>query len=226
MNSLTSRMKKFARSLGADLVGAASVDRFDAAPEGHRPANILPQAKAVVVCAKRIPNGALESLGTSYQHAMNTVDSQLDMIASQLAIFLEEEGGRAVAVAESYYDWDAEKLHGRGDLSHKHAAQAAGLGRLGKNSLLITPEFGNRVELASVVTSVELDADDMLQKDLCPSNCSLCIKACPVGAIGDGQQVNQKLCRGFMIQTLPKGFMVENCRECRKVCRVGVKKQG
>jgi len=228
MHSLTEDLKKFARSLGADLVGVASVDRFAGAPEGHRADDVLPQAKAVVVCAKRIPNGILEGPATSYQRTMDVMHIQLDQIACQIAVFLEREGGLAVPVPadEPYCHWEEGNLYGRGDLSHKHAAQAAGLGRLGKNAMLITPEFGNRVQLVSVVTSVELAADEMIQRELCLSGCSLCIDACPAGAIGEGQQVNQKLCRGVMNQKLPRGWVVENCRECRKVCKVGVKRAG
>lgn len=224
MCNLTEELKGFARSLGADLVGVASVDRFEEAPEGHRPEDILPQARAVVVCAKRIPNGPLEGPATSYHHAMSILHAQLDLIASQVALFLEQEGGLAVPVPadEPYHHWEAERLYGRGDLSHKQAAQAAGLGRLGKNSLLITPQFGNRVHLVSVVTSVELAADGMMQEELCPSACSLCIEACPSGAIGEGQQVDQRLCREVMIQRLPKGTLIESCRECRRVCKIGL----
>lgn len=226
MHSLTEESKEFARSLGADLVGVASVDRFKEAPEGHRPEDILPQARAVVVCAKRIPNGLLEGPATSYQQTMNVLHAQLDLIACQVALFLEREGGLAVPVPadEPYYHWEAENLYGRGDLSHKHAAQAAGLGRLGKNSLLVTPEFGNRVHLVSVVTSVGLAADGMIQEELCPSGCSLCIEACPAGAIGEGQRVDQRLCRGVLLQKLAKGTLIESCRECRKVCKVGVRR--
>jgi epoxyqueuosine reductase QueG len=194
--------------LGADLVGVASVDRFEQAPEGHRPKDILPGARAVVAIAKRIPNGVVEGPATSYHHAMNILHAQLDLIACQVALFLEREGGLAVPIPsdEPYYHWEAENLYGRGDLSHKHAAQAAGLGRLGKNSLLITPEFGNRVHLVSVVTSVELEPDPVIERRLCPDGCTLCIEACPVGAIGEGQRVNQRLCRGRCFRGWRRGW--------------------
>lgn len=200
MHSLSEEMKTFAYSQGAHLVGVASVDRFDQAPPGHRPEDILAQARSVVVCAKRIPNGALAGPATCYHQAMSVLHAELDRIAGEVALFLERDGGLAVPVPsdEPYRHWESETLYGRGDLSHKHAAQAAGLGRLGKNSLLITPQFGNRVHLVSIVTSAELAADEMLQKELCPQGCSLCITACPAGAIGPGQVVNQKLCRAVM----------------------------
>jgi epoxyqueuosine reductase QueG len=57
------------------------------------------------------------------------------------------------------------------------------MGTLGKNSLLITPEFGNRVHLVSVVINLELDPDPMVAKELCRPAYTLCVTACPVKAI-------------------------------------------
>jgi epoxyqueuosine reductase len=127
--SLKERLKEFALSKGADLVGIASVDRFNEAPEGHRPADVLSGARTVVVCAKRIPEGVVAGgPATSYHNTMIVLMSQLDLIACEVATHVENWGGQAIPVPsdEPYYDWDQKRHHGRGDLSHKHAAQAAG----------------------------------------------------------------------------------------------------
>ena len=226
MKNFKSEMKKFVLSKGADLVGIASVDRFNGAPDGHKPEDILPDAKNVVACAKRIPNSVvIEQPATSYHNMMMILYNQLDIIAYEIAIYIEEQGGVAIPIPsdEPYYDWNPDKVHGRGDLSHKHAAQAAGLGRLGKNSLLITPEFGNRVQLVSVVTNLNLEADPLFEDELCPSKCTACIESCPVQAITVQQQVDQKICRSHLSLKLPKGQSIYGCRECRKVCPIGVK---
>lgn len=225
MEKLKNKIKEFALSKGADLVGIASANRFSGAPDGHKPADILPDAKNVIVCAKRFPNSVvMEGPATSYHHMMTILANQLDLIAYEIAIYIERQGGVAIPVPsdEPYYEWDPGKLHGRGDLSHKHAAQAAGLGRLGKNSLLITPELGNRVQLVSVVTNLYLEPDPLVEDELCPSKCMICIKSCPVKAITNEQQVNQRVCRSYMFLRLPKGQIIESCRECRKVCPIGV----
>lgn len=221
--TLKRRLKKFAFSKGADLVGIAPLDRFREAPEGHRPTDILPDAKTVVVCAKRIPESvATGGPATSYHQMMTVLHSQLDLIAYEVSTYVERLGGKAIPVPsdEPYYDWDQERHHGRGDLSHKHAAWAAGLGTLGKNSLLITPEFGNRVHLVSIVTSLDLDPDSLVKRELCRPACTLCLVACPVKAIKDGF-VDQKKCRSHVFLKLPKGVMIEACRECRKACPIG-----
>jgi epoxyqueuosine reductase QueG len=210
-----------------DLVGVASTDRFAEAPVGHHPEDILSGAKAVIACARRIPNGVLEGPATAYHRAMELVHARLDFAAAQVALFLEENGERAVPVPadEPYAHWEAERKYGRGDLSHKHAAQASGLGRLGKNSMLITPQFGNRVHLVSIVTDIELPVDLRLEWDPCPKGCTLCQKACPAGAIVGDQQVDQALCRAKVMEQLPKGTVIESCRLCRKVCLAGLKKK-
>jgi len=226
VENLKNKTKKFALSKGADLVGIASVSRFDGAPDGHKPEDILPDAKTVIVLAKRIPNGVvMDGPATSYHNMMITFYNQLDLIAHEMAIYIEQQGGVAIPVPsdEPYYDWNPDKVHGRGDLSHKHAAQAAGLGKLGKSSLLITSEFGNRVQLVSVVTNLSLEPDPLVEDELCPSKCIICIESCPVKAITNGQQVNQRVCRSHMFLELPKGQIIYGCRECRKVCPVGIK---
>lgn len=224
--SIVNELKKFALDNGADLIGVAPVDRFIEAPSGHHPQDILPGAKSVVSCAQRIPLGVLYGPATSYDRTMGVVHSRLDHLACEIALFLEENGGRAIPVPsdEPYRHWEEERLYGRGDLSHKHAAQAAGLGKLGKNSLLITPQLGNLVHLVSVITDIKLEPDPTMDWDPCPKNCIACLKACPTGAIGDAQEVDQALCRKNMMLKLPKGRIIESCGECRRVCPLGTKK--
>ncbi len=224
--SLIADVKRLAVDNGLDLVGVASVDRFAAAPAGHHPEDLLPGARAVIACARRIPNGVLDGPATAYHRAMEIVHARLDFAAAQIALRLEQNGGRALPVPadEPYVHWEADRKYGRGDLSHKHAAEAAGLGRLGRNSMLITPQFGNRVHLVSVVTDVELPVDPLLDWEPCPRGCRLCQKACPAAALGEDQQVDQALCRPRVMERLAKGTVIESCRLCRKVCPAGLKK--
>jgi epoxyqueuosine reductase QueG len=223
MDNTTPELKQFALANSADLVGVAPVARFDRAPAGHRPQDILPGARSVVVCAQSIPAGTLDGPATAYHRTMELVHGQLDLLAYRVARFLEATGGRAVPVPadEPYRHWEAEKSYGRGDLSHKHAARAAGLGRLGKSALLITPQFGNLVHLVSVVTDVELTPDPVLDWNPCPKGCARCVEACPAGAIDAGQRVDQALCRPVVMERLPKGKVIESCRACRRACPAG-----
>lgn len=228
---MSTRLKReiqdLARNLGADLVGIASVDRFGGAPEGFHPTDIMPQAKTVVVLARTFPREVLinKKRLTTYYHVYQTLKNQLDLIAVQLANYLDSLGYRSYPVPtdDPYTAWDEENRCGKGDLSHRHAAVAAGLGVLGKNTLLVTPQYGNRVYLTSIITDLEIEPDTLLDVDLCPEECRICIEACPVGAL-DGKSVIQKLCRQNIGVVLPRGFSVYGCWECRRVCPVGARK--
>lgn len=216
-------LKQYAVDNGADLVGVACAGSFENAPEGHKPEDILSGAKTVVVCAKRIPKSIMESPSTAYHRVMEVVHDQLDKLALKITLFLEQNGIKAVPVPSDvpYRYWNEKKQHGRGDLSHKHAAQAAGLGKIGKNSLLITQQFGNCVHLVSIVTDSELTPDPLLEWEPCPQDCSLCKDVCPGGAITEDQYVDQALCRPVAMETLPNGTVIESCCVCRYVCPAG-----
>lgn len=224
---LKEEIKAAALIKGADLVGVATVDRFAEAPPGFHPTDIMPAARTVLVMACKIPDRLVcGCLPTALTNAYQTLHRRLDDIACSLAVLVERKGGQALPIPadDPYMFWDAENRRGMGDLSHKHAARAAGLGILGKNSLLITPQHGNRVHLVSVITDLDLEPDPLVEEDLCPPGCRLCLDACPSGALQDGQLVVQKLCREVIGKTLPKGYWVYNCWECRKVCPAGNKK--
>lgn len=157
---------------------------------------------------------------TFYTRAMAAKVEFLDQLAYKMASFLEDNGAKALPVPadDPYTFWDAENRYGAGEISHKHAAAAAGLGVIGKNTLLVTPKFGNRVALVSILTDMNLEADDILQEELCLPSCRRCVEACPAGAITDDGRVIQKLCRDRCGTVLPRGFEAYACWECRRVC--------
>jgi len=64
----------------------------------------------------------------------------------------------------------------------KTAAVKCGLGCQGKNALLVTPSFGPRVGLISVLTTAELDVDEPYGENLC-GDCKKCLIACPTQAL-------------------------------------------
>lgn len=67
---------------------------------------------------------------------------------------------------------------------HKLAAVRAGLGWIGKSSLLITKEHGPRVYLATVLLDSDIETDKPVLKEECGS-CSACVIACPYSCINN-----------------------------------------
>jgi epoxyqueuosine reductase QueG len=69
--------------------------------------------------------------------------------------------------------------------SNRHAAVAAGIGDFGWLSIVITPDYGPRIRIVSVITRAEIEPDPMYAgKKLCdPQKCGICMKVCPTHAI-------------------------------------------
>ena len=218
INSL--RIKMTARELGADLCGIACAASFRDAPEGNRPEDIYSKCKSIVVFAKRMPPESMfaESC-VPYTSLFDIFTRQLDDIGTQICEALEHMRMGAVNIPSDgpYEYWDNEKQYGRGILSMRHAGYLAGLGVLGRNTLLTNMKLGNIIQLGSVLVDTELEPDKPAEYSLCPDDCRLCIEACPTNAL-NGCTVNQKLCRTLSDYRNDKGYILKKCNVCRKIC--------
>ncbi len=205
------------------MCGIATVGRFKEAPEGFKPTDIFPDAKSVIVVAKKFPEGPfLSQSPIPYTVTNDVILSEVLKITCALCCRLEQEDGvLAVPVpSEPYEYWDEENRQGRGILSLRHAGYMAGLGALGKNTLLTNTAFGNRIVLGAALLNIAVEPDDLADDAFCSTDCQICIKNCPVGAI-NGKRVNQKLCRARSQGHTKKGDYLYICNNCRKLCPNG-----
>ncbi|MEH6947024.1 tRNA epoxyqueuosine(34) reductase QueG [Bacillus sp. JJ634] len=112
-----------------------------------------------------------------------------------------------------------------GELSDRAVAERAGIGWSGKNTMIITPEFGSYVYLGDLITNVPFEPDQPME-DQC-GTCNKCVDVCPTGALVQGGQLNAKRCIAFLTQT--KGFLPDEfrskignrlygCDTCQTVC--------
>jgi epoxyqueuosine reductase QueG len=143
----------------------------------------LPNA---VVMGFRLSKGVLSTIDRSptliYMHHYRQVNNLLDRTALMISRIIEDSGFRAIPVGASQVsDWENQ----RGHISHRHIAEAAGLGWIGRNNLLVTRNYGSQVRLVSILTDMpfkEIAAENPASDSGC-GKCVSCISACPVSAI-------------------------------------------
>ena len=221
---LTWKVKDFVKKNGATLVGVATIERFSGAPKGHRPTDLLPNAKSVLSIGLRINKSSIHRLPKTmreYKMSYDVANQRLNSLAWETARFLEDLGYDALAIpASSPYD----KRKNFGDLSHKHAAVAAGLGRFGINNLVLTRDYGPYVRFVTVLTNALLRPDKPLTENIClMGKCLKCVKACPAGALenpvydaSEGWLINKEKCHEY-IQIFSGGDV---CGLCIKACPI------
>jgi epoxyqueuosine reductase len=225
MVNLRDQIKEVLCSSGCDMVGMANVERFTEAPEGRRPVDILPTAKSVIVGVVHILDSVCDDLPETryeYTNQFYVLNGVLGVAGTKLARFLEDLGYRTIPIPAAYPRINKELM---GVFSHRHAAVLAGLGEIGLNNLLITPQFGPRVRLMSVVTEVLLEPDQPYKKSLCrkqQKECGkICVKSCPVGALSPDGEINKDLCLRYQEQIMPWSAVELRCGMCLGVCPIG-----
>lgn len=222
-------VKKFARQCGADIVGIASMDRFEGAPKQMDPRYIFPDAKAMIVMGFRIPRGCFRGIeeGTyfisyiavGYAHMNNFI---MPTTLRKVTLFLEDNGYEAVPIpmddalsAVSEVTGEKGKTESIAVSPDKPApdvfvhfriaAVAAGLGEIGYSKLLLTPEFGPRQRIIPLLTDAPLEPDPLFSGKIC-DRCMLCVKNCLGKAISPSETVKVniggKICEWGKLDTL------------------------
>lgn len=211
------KIKEIMFSLGADLCGIASIDRFADAPAGYHPLDVLPTCKSVISFGCRFPVGTLRCQSDiPYTRVRNSITPKMDAIALDFCIEMEKYQVICVPVPTNESQWDNNTGRWRSIVSQKHAAQAAGLGTIGRHSLLITPEFGSMVWLGMVLCEQEFEPDEM-KEPIC-DNCNLCVEVCPVNAL-EKLELQQQLCWDYAFgDDEEKQTWRIACHRCRDIC--------
>lgn len=136
--------------------------------------------------------------------------------------YLEEQGFRASISPGSI---------AQSTIPLKLAAIRAGLGWQGKNSVVITKEFGSWVTFGGLITDAVLDYNSPMFHDGC-GKCTRCMDACPTGAIKAPYVVDMTLCLDEILNTpgqIPDeikskiGNRILSCDTCLEVCPYSAK---
>lgn len=192
----TGQIKEMILAEGIDLVGIADARNLLLAKPPRPVTDLMPSAKSIIVMA------VAHSLGAVYaphikiwtRNKMQT-SRLLDQVAEKLGRYLERNGFLSMPISADkpveIYKLDPKTgkklIHTRtlGHISLKHAAVSAGLGKMGRSNLLLTPQFGPHQRLGAIITEAPLEPDAPLKVNLC-DNCKACEEACPVEALKDG----------------------------------------
>jgi ferredoxin len=182
------RVKARARELGTDLVGIASAQTLNAFPPDPRwpqtPERISPYVKSVITIVQHIPVGAFRCrTNTPVQYMDMLVLRKMDKVAYRLAEELERAGHPSFVVPAQETEWTLKRAS-YGRLSTRHLGVESGLGTLGLEVNILTPEYGPRVYLTGILTELELAADVPMTEQVCiGESCSRCLHSCPGDAV-------------------------------------------
>jgi epoxyqueuosine reductase len=229
-------LSRLAQELGIDVVGAAPAEpyvqterhirerrarglfadmRFTMAqPEvSCHPESLLPNAKTVVsaaLCYYSVAPEAEPARGRlpryTWFDAYTELREKLDALGRRL-------GGayRVLVDANQHVD--------------REGAARSGVGFYGKNTLLITKRHGSWVVLGTLITDVALEPTPALNLDC--GSCTLCIDACPTGALDEPGVLDSTRCLSYWTQAPgpipeeyrePLGDSVYGCDICQDVC--------
>lgn len=164
------------------------------------PEQVLPGAKSMIVLGMNYFQGNESPAPTGRIARYAWGDDYHDMIEEKLERldeFLAGHGGRQKCYVDT------------GPVLERDFAALAGAGWHGKSTMLISPELGTWFFLAEILTTLELEPDAPLP-DRC-GRCTLCIDACPTGAIIAPRRLDSRRCVSYLTIEL-KGAIPEELR--------------
>jgi epoxyqueuosine reductase QueG len=225
---LKRKIVREARKLGADLIGFAPVSRWrehnELQPE-YWPDAIWRKTETVIVMGVPMLLPLVEST-PSINHTVlyDTTNVLLDQMAYRLAVYLNNLGHASIFMPRDGYG-SLEILLKKmpACFSQVYAGKYAGLGTIGYSHNLLNPKYGPRVRYVSVLTSVRMAGDPMIEKDLC-SGCKVCGKLCPSQALSPRPDSRIAELDAVKCTQFHQVLQAENrwpCGVCSKVCAVG-----
>lgn len=232
MATIKEKLKDYAGEIGLDLFGVASVEPFDRYLDqlkerehlyrdrfGHRfetwrkyadPKSVMVDAKSLIVIGfyYLTPDEISDALNGKIGRIVTYGHLGILKRARLLQQFLEKGGYKVIIGAH-----------------RKEAAIRAGLGQVGKNSLVVNEKFGTWVAYQSLITDAEMEFDAPYEKDPC-GDCHACLDSCPNGALYEPYKLNPQKCIACMLTSddIPEaawerlnGYLL-GCDICQQVC--------
>jgi epoxyqueuosine reductase len=247
-------VRERARAIGFDLCGVAPAEKFpeldgfaDWLARGYggqmrylgdaRRADlqsVLPGAKSVIACALNY-NTALPHCTQAFAEGAGSEPrgwvSRYAWGQDYHAVMGEKLEELSSAVRERFAaPFETRWYVDTGPVHERALAHHAGLGWIGKNTLLLNEETGSYFFLGVILTTLDLApslAGEAPPPDLC-GNCRLCLDACPTGALTEAYVMDARRCISYLTIELrggipeelraPMGRHVFGCDICQDVC--------
>jgi len=215
-----------AKSFGASLAGIANVHALKKSPS-HTSDQLVSWpdwAQSVLVIALVHPGKQLE---------LDWWDGKRGTPGNRILI---DTADRIQEWLEQEWEIKAQNLMyhvENGGIYLKDAAVMAGLGIVGKNNLLVTPEFGPHVRLRALLLDEDLEPTSSIEFDACATCDMPCIKACRRNAFENGSYERERCNLQIEEDRLNKEVMevswngieesvrIKYCRVCERACPIG-----
>jgi epoxyqueuosine reductase len=248
-----------AKALGFDLCGIVRAERFPELdkfgewlergyagkmkyledPRRVEPSLVMENLRSVIVCALNYNTSHPYSTETAATDAVNSASDEPQGWISRYAwgddyheVMWRKLNTLVDALKDKYTElFTARAYADTGPVAERVFARYAGLGWLGKNTLLLNENYGSWLFLGVIFTSLDLMTtvapQETLPPDLC-GNCRQCLDACPTGALIEPYVMDARRCISYLTIELrgnipeeyreSMGWQVYGCDICQDVC--------